>query len=258
MTSMSNEGQLAREIRKIGASGSADPAREVQSRIDSALAGCDLRERLARLEGLARELEGAEGAPAAAAASGASGEPSGATVPEMQRLVARFLGASGVTEGLSSRELADTFAAALDTLFDSVNQIVSVINVTLLGQSPELETIRKVIGSNLTGDKEFSAIKEYLERIQKAFLVGHNSFQLSAAALLQELLAELDPQLLLDSKSSGFKFGPLRKAELFDQYEEKHRRCRRWFDSGQYKERLLREFEKQCQIQFDSPSEVRP
>ena len=270
MTSMSTEGQLAQEIRRIGASGAADPGREVQSRINSALAGCDLPERLARLERLARELEGTDAAVAPPAGSAASAEaaapvapaaPSGAVAPaapvagaaeEMQQLVTRFLGQSGATEGLSSKELADKFAAALETLFDSVNQIVSVINVTLLGQSEELETIRKVIGSNLKGDKEFSAIKDYLERIQKAFLVAHNCFQVSAATLLQELLAELDPQVLLDAKSSGLKFGPLRRAELFDQYEEKHRRCKRWLDSGQYKERLLREFEKQCQINFDA------
>jgi hypothetical protein len=251
MTSMSSEGQLAREIRSIGTSGAADPGREVQSRINAALAGCDLTERLARLEGLARELEGRDAPPAGSAApAAAAGNPGAAA--EMQQLVSRFLGQSAAAEGLSSQELADKFAAALETLFDSVNQIVSVINVTLLGESQELETIRKVIGSNLKGDKEFSAIKEYLDRIQKAFLVAHNSFQGSAATLLGELLAELDPQVLLDTKSSGLKFGPLRRAELFDQYEEKHRRCRRWLDTGQYKERLLREFEKQCQIHFDA------
>lgn len=252
MTSMFTEGQLAQEIRKVGASGSADPGREVRSRINSALAGCDLPERLARLELLARELDAAPAGPAPPAAPPPPASASGTAAAEMQQLVTRFLGQSGATEGLSSQELADKFAAALETLFDSVNQIVSVINVTLLGQSEELETIRKVIGSNLKGDKEFSAIKEYLERIQKAFLVAHNCFQVSSATLLQELLAELDPQVLLDAKSTGLKFGPLRRAELFDQYEEKHRRCKRWLDSGQYKERLLREFEKQCQINFDA------
>ena len=250
MTSMSSPGQLMDKIREIAASGGADSRREVESYLESALTGCSLAERLDYLKCLARELEargGSQPVPAAVAP-----DRTGPDAGEIHHLVIRFLGQGAATEGLSSQELVEKFAASLDTLFDALNQIVSVINVTLLGQSPELETIRKVIGSNLKGDQGFGSIKEYLERIQKAFLVAHGCFQASAATTIKELLSELDPQVLASAKSSGLKFGPLRKAELFEQYEEKYGRCKRWFDSGQYQERLLREFEKQCQIHFDA------
>jgi hypothetical protein len=249
MTSQSSPAQLTQEIREIVALGGSDSRSKVECHLDSALSGCDLAGRLSYLESLARELETgvAQGGPAAGAPV-----PAAPAAGAIHGLVARFLGQSAAAEGLSSRELEESFAAALDTLFDALNEIVSVINVTLLGQSPELETIRKVIGSNLKGDQGFSSLKEYLERIQKAFLVAHGCFQLSSATIMKELLSELDPQLLNSAKNSGLRFGPLRKAELYEQYEEKHARCRRWFDSGQYKERLLREFEKQCQIHFDT------
>ena len=178
--------------------------------------------------------------------------PEAAPLPDgIHQLVSRFLGsAKSDTSAIAPRELAEKFAGSLNALFDSVNQIVSVINVTLLGKSSELETIRKVIGENIQGETEYESIKEYLERIKKAFLVSHQSFQLAASSVVEELLTEMDPETLAKESSAGFKFGPLRKAELFDQYAEKHARCKRWLSSGACREKLLREFERHCQLHF--------
>jgi len=204
------------------------------------LSGCEPRERLRLLETLCQRFECEASPPGAGSAA----------EQEMRRLVLHFLGGAGAAGTLSSGELLEKFAGSLEVLFNSLNEIVSVINVRLLGQSPELETIRKVIGTNIELGEDNLPVKEYLDQIRHAFLAAHSSFQLAAATLIAELLAELDPAALLQEKSSGLKFGPLRKAELFERYQEKHARCSRWFASGQYKESLLREFEKNCRHSF--------
>jgi hypothetical protein len=48
----------------------------------------------------------------------------------------------------------------------------------------------------------------------------------------------------------GFRFGPMRKADSFDCYSEKHAVLTRWIESGHFNERLLREFEKLCQRSY--------
>ncbi|MFZ4858667.1 MAG: hypothetical protein ACOYL3_19985 [Desulfuromonadaceae bacterium] len=171
---------------------------------------------------------------------------------DIYQLVSRFLGKENEVGNYSSQELAEKFSGSLDALFDSVNQIVSVINTNLLGQSQELETIRKVIGANIKGDTGYASIKDYLDRIQKAFLAAHNSFQIAAKIVIGEVLNELDPEHLDVSKTSMLKIGPLRKADLFEQYDEKYQRCKRWYTTGQFRERLLREFENQCQLNLNA------
>jgi hypothetical protein len=237
--------KLTRGIRSV-ATLADDPEREVESYLEKELRHLDAAERLQHLEQVARQLTTAPHPEPVTA--GSVEFPAGSAV---QGMVARFLGSAVGSEELAPAELADKFGAALDTICESLNQIVSTISVSLLGESPELETIRKVIGWNLQGEAGYATIKEYLEGIQKAFLVAHCSFQRAAETVFGELLSELDPAAQPQGKISGLKFGPLRKAELYDQSLEKHQRCRRWLASGQHRERLLREFERECRLRFD-------
>lgn len=230
---------LDRELRLLARPGAPEPEAAISSYLAAELSGRDPGERLRILDELSRRF--AEPDPAEAPAAQGE-EPAGRE--EMTRLVQQFLG-QPAGSGVSDPAIVENFARSLDLLFNSLNEIIAVINVRLLGESPELETIRKVIGKNLElGDK--LSIKEYLDQIQRAFLAAHSSFQSAAGTVISELLAELDPALLEQGKSGGLKFGPLKKAELFEQYAERHARCRRWLESGQYKESLLREFEKNC------------
>lgn len=242
--------KLAFEVRRLASSGVSDLESVVDEFLAGELHGAGLEERLRILELLAQQF----GAPTPGMGSNAGVEKTDPTSSlDVTRLVSLVLGKNLSDDDINSREIYGKFSQALTTLFDTLNEIISVINITLLGQSPELETIRKVIGSNIDGDAAKVSLKEYLDRIQTAFLVAHSSFQAATATVIAEVLAELDPQPLSAAKSSGFKFGPLRKAELFEQYEEKYARCRKWFDSGAFKERLLREFEKNCQKTFNAP-----
>ncbi len=241
---------LARGVRSIGSSCPSDLESAVEGYLDRELGALPQAERLHLLESLAERFDRPE--PVVVATTMGSQATTQASA-DVTRLISLFLGKAIGTTEIGSDEISGKFAQSLNTLFDTLNEIISVINVTLLGQHPELATIRKVIGSNLEEGAGGASLKDYLDQIKQAFQVAHQSYQVAATAVLDELLTELDPESLAQAKSSGLKFGPLRKAELFEMYEERHARCRRWFSSGQLTERLLRDFEKQCQQTFKSP-----
>jgi hypothetical protein len=69
-------------------------------------------------------------------------------------------------------------------------------------------------------------------------------------SVVGEMLSELDPETLASSTKSILNFGPMRKAEIFEAYQVKYQECRKWFDTGRFSEKLLREFEKICQKNY--------
>ncbi len=169
---------------------------------------------------------------------------------EAARFLSLLLGKKLSAEGLSTDEMTQKFVEAFTTIFDTLNRINTVIQTSLLGQGSELETIRQVIGAQIERVEGTSSVKEYLDKIQEAFLVAHTSFQLAARNIVTAMLRELDPEAIEASLKPGFRFGPMRKAELFDSYSEKHEVLTRWIESGHFNERLLREFEKLCQRSY--------
>jgi len=230
--------KLAGDIKNIYRS---DPSRSevlIASYLEQQFQGISAEERLALLEKLAHHFKDG---------SLRTHRPTGLESSEASRLFSLLLGHKISIGDLSSADLSAKFAHSLNTIFDSLNQIIGVINHTLLGREPELETIRHIIGSDLGGEAKPESLQSYLDQIQEAFLVAHQAFQQAAKAKVSEILAELDPERISAQTDGGLKFGPLRKAELFDVYKEKFQSCKSWLESGRLTEGLLREFEKTCQ-----------
>jgi hypothetical protein len=148
---------------------------------------------------------------------------------------------------LSSPELLLRLAESLNTIFNKLNQIVGLINSAFNSQAKGDETIRQVIGGHLEGADQLKSLESYLEQINKAFLVSQESFKAAAKRIVAVILRELDPARISQSAESGLKFGPLRKAEIFEIYENKYKICQKWFESGRFMADFLREFEKNCQ-----------
>ena len=114
-------------------------------------------------------------------------------------------------------------------------------------------TIRGIIGSNfekIEASGTHDSLQSYLDQIQDAFLVAHQSFQQAAQTRVRQILDELDPKRISDLSKGGYKFGPFRKAELFEVYKEEFKVCKAWFESGRFANELLREFEKTCQKSY--------
>jgi hypothetical protein len=119
-----------------------------------------------------------------------------------------------------------------------------------LGEKGELQTIRHIIGAHVEGQKSYDSLKSYLDQIQEAFLISHRAFQEAATMKVAQILSELDPDRIAQATDKGMKFGPLYKAELFEEYKASYRGCRTWFESSRFKQDLLREFEKICQKSY--------
>ncbi len=238
--------KLAQDVRGLNRSRPQCLEEAVEHYLEGELRETPFPERLSLLHDLVGKFSGDTGGDAAPAFA----FNSSLNQEEMARVISLLSGTSTDLSGISPRELSEKFAASLNTLFDALNQMIGVIQANLLGEKPELETIRHVIGSQIEGRAGEASLESYVERIRQAFLVSHQAFQEAGRSVVGEMLDALDPDSLAGPARSFLSFGPMRKAEILDSYREKYRECREWFDSGRFAERLLREFEKTCQQRY--------
>ena len=165
----------------------------------------------------------------------------------LTRLFSLVLGDKVTRADLSSADLLQRLAESLNTIFDALNKLVAVIDSTLLGKNRGEETIRQVIGFHLEGQDQTESLQTYLGQISKAFLLAQQAFKKAAHQIVGEILSELDPDKISQEVRSGLRFGPLRKAELYDTYEQNFKKCRQWYEAGRFLQDLQRAFEKYCQ-----------
>ncbi len=230
--------ELSKEVKAIYTS---DPSRSellMEKYLEEKLKGFPPADKIATLEKLAHQF-GNEDSPIQANLI--------APPEEFSSLFSLLLGHRISSTDLCSAEFWQKFASSLNTVFDTLNQIIGVIHATLLGRKAELETIRQIIGSSLEKEGKPESLLGYLDQIREAFLVSHRAFQQAALDRMKAVLSELDPKRLEAEGKGGLKFGPFLKAELFDSYKEKFKKIGSWMDSDRFREELLREFEKNCQ-----------
>ncbi len=164
----------------------------------------------------------------------------------LSRISLLLLGKDVSHADVTSEELLKRLAESLNTVFDTLNQLIKVINMTLFSSDHEDRTIRFMIGSHVEGRDRAQSLESHLGQIQKAFLITQQAVKNAAQTKVEEILDELDPERISASGSGGIKFGPLRKAECFERYERKFQTFRKWFESGRFLDAFLREFEKNC------------
>jgi hypothetical protein len=241
--------RLSKRITEIARHGRPDLADTVESYLSDELKDLAREERVVVIEEIIRHIEGMTEQSAAA--------------PEIKpaqskRLVSLLLGKGFDSSSLSPDELSAKLAKSLNTVFDTLNQIVAVINSTLLGSKGEQETIRHIIGAEMKGERVDRSLQEYLDQVQEAFLIAHKAFRQAAEEVIRQIFSELDPGKLAPSNDGLLRFGPLRKAELFEVYREKFQRCENAFETGRLAEALLREFEKACQKFYKMETRRKP
>lgn len=233
---------LKEEILRIYQSNPKRAERLVEDYLDETLKDYPLSEKISLLEDLLRQFE--------LPPSQEVRKEIPFDSKEFSRLFSLIFGERLAEIDFSSPQLLEKLAQSLNTIFDSLNEIIQVINQALLGKKPELETIRHIIGSQLEGDEGRDSLQNYLSRIKEAFLLAHKAFQEAAHIKMLEILKELHPDTFESEGTKGLRFGPFRKAELFEKYREKFQSLKKWFDSGRFDEELLREFEKICQKRY--------
>lgn len=229
---------LANEIRTIYQSDPGKAETLIEAYIEQRLRECSPGERLTLIGTLTHHFE---------RVSPKTHPDLSLDSEEISELFSLLLGRRLSIKEFSSEELLKKLAHSLNTVFDTLNQIVGVINTTLSGNMADFQTIRHIIGSNLAGEAPSHSLQDYLDQIRKAFLITHNAFKQAAETKVGEILAELNPDRIEATVGGGLKFGPLRKAELFDTYKEKFQACKSCLESGRFTEELSREFERMCQ-----------
>jgi len=230
--------KLADNIRQIYAADPLQAEPAIETYLDSSWRTFPAEERINCLEKLIREFSGF-----------ALPTAFDSVIEEevLTRLFSLVLGGRISEFDLSSQELLPRLAESLNTIFNKLNQIVGLINSAFNSKSKGDETIRRVIGGHLEGEDQLKSLESYLGQINRAFLVTQEAFKAAAKRIVAVILRELDPDMISKSADGGLKFGPLRKAEIFEIYENKYKICQKWFESGRFMTDFLREFEKKCQ-----------
>jgi hypothetical protein len=176
--------------------------------------------------------------------------PGGQTEEEiLTEVFTLLLGRQVAHLDLPAPELLERLAASLNTVFDSLNRLIGAIQSTLMGGNDPDKTIRHVIGNHLDveGVDRLKFLENHIGQIGRAFLLTQQAFKTAAERTIHKLLQELDPATIRKDPSPTLRFGPLRKAEWFETYEQKFQRCQKWFESGRFMEDLMREFERVCE-----------
>ncbi len=215
-------------------------ADSVEAFLDEQMAGLDRRARLEALQTVVDRLEG----------TCRPLPPSETDEEVLTRVCSLLLGRRVSMDDLSSSELLEKLAESLNTIFNTLNQLISVINMTFTGEGSPEQTIRQVIGFRLEGEGQGSSLETYLGQISNAFLTSQQSFKEAAYAKIKQVLGVLDPEQLAAEVGKGLKFGPLKKAQMFEIYEQRYEQIQKWFSSGRFMEDFIREFEKNCQTKF--------
>jgi hypothetical protein len=165
----------------------------------------------------------------------------------LSRLFSLVLGDKVKPSDMSSKELLERLADSLNTIFDSLNNLVKIINLTLQGNNNPQDTIRHIIGYQIDGVGSTQSLESYIGQITNAFLTAHHAFQKAAEKIVSQMLHEFDPQQLRQNNKGGLKFGALRKADAFERFQQKFEACQQWYKTGRFLKDFLREFEKNCQ-----------
>ena len=229
---------LADTIRQLYAREPSQAAPLIEAYLQGELQGLDARERLTVLARLEMVFSKAE-----------PGSATGFDEDFTKSLLPLLLGKDIAATDLPTQELLTRLAQSLNTIFNTLNELIKVINTTLGGSTSGDETIRQIIGGSLEAEGERRSLEEYLDQIRKAFLTAQQASKDATRTIAGYILNELDPKGM-EQATGGFRIGLLKKAEAFDLFEEKYQRVRKWFDSERFLLDFLRQFEKYCQKSF--------
>ena len=155
--------QLEAEIQKIYTADPTDAEQRIQSHLNGRLAFMPLTERIGLLKQVAVQFD-----PNASPAV----PPARVQEDMLADLFLLFLGEKASSVEMQSEKQLERLADALNTIFDSLNELIDVINTTLKGTASQQETIRGLIGMRLSDEGEGVSLGAHLGQIKQAFLLS--------------------------------------------------------------------------------------
>ena len=233
--------ELAAEIKAFSAASAGKAEELIEDRLKVRLDGLPAAESLGVLDALRERFRGSP----AGVSHAEHEQPRNAAL--LSDLFTLLLGHRVSKTDLDSPEVVEVLARALNTIFDSLNEVVSTINKTFGDETDTLQTIRHVICSNLGCEGPSQPLESYLRQIKEAFLTASQAFKMAAQNEVGKILEELDPDRIASEVGKGFGLGFMRKSDHFDAYRARFEQFRKWLQSGRFIEDLSREFERNCQ-----------
>jgi len=229
--------QIMEDIEGICSSAPSRAETLVESYLEHQLGSLSMPERIACLEKLTSSNHPAGEEPVS------PGFPSGDALP---RLISLLLGRTVSANDLTSQEVTTRLVESFNIIFNNLNKLIESINARLYGDDIGEQTIRQLIGSQIEGTTQQNSLESYIGKIDQAFLTSHKAFSAAAKSIVSQVLEELDPEKIRSAGAGGLKIGVLKKADCFDQFDEKYRVVKKWLQSDRFVDKLLREFEKNC------------
>jgi len=164
----------------------------------------------------------------------------------LARVIKLLLGRNVTQADMNSDELMETLAGSIDTVFETLNQLIGTINTTFMGKQDPDQAIRQVIGYHLEGASHERALDSYIGQIGKAFYASQQASKQAAHAKVKEILNQLSPEKIARDAAASM-LSPMKKSKYYDEYVHKFEKLEKWFESGRFMESFLREFERNCQ-----------
>jgi hypothetical protein len=235
--------ELAANLREIYRSGISKAESRMEDHLESRLEGLPTAERVRILETLHSEFPGSIKQRTNEAALD---NPTGAEVyAKIYSLV--FAKKVEQKDLSSSNELLTRMTESLKTIFDAVNELLNATNVVLNSGIPSEQTIRHLIGLHMRGGNQTKSLEKYISRIKIAILSSHDAYKEAVLSRVMNILLELSPDCIEKQCGKSIRFGPFRKAELFDMYQSRFNDVRKQCESGKFMEEFLTEFESALQ-----------
>jgi hypothetical protein len=234
--------QLEAEIKDIYMANPADAKRRIETHLHSCLAFMPIARRIDLLKQVVVQLD-----PDVSQAT----PPARVQSDILSDLFMLFLGEKASSMEIESEKQFERLADALNTIFDSLNELIDVIHTTLRGTASQQETIRGLIGRRISNEKTGVSLGEHLGQIKQAFLLSREALKDAARSIIKEILDELDPERM-EKEQKTPRLSPFRKAERLAVLKEKHTRCHHWLESDRFEQKLMQEFERHCSNHFGS------
>lgn len=234
---MPSTAQISDEIRTIYRQETGDGFVNIEAYLEQLLGTLPSSERLHILQNISEEFAD-------------NGEPQQLLTTDagnqLLRFISLILGQKVGVGEVADKQLQEKLCISLNTIFDTLNDLLQAINSTLSRGNGFDETIRHVLRKQLDEPGDDKPLDLYIDQIRKSFFTSYESFKEAHLLIMDKVLEELSPEKSTSKCAGGLKFGALRKAEAFDHYTQLYESLHSWHESGRGLDEYLRLFEKQC------------
>ena len=237
---------LKRELKAVYANNT--DAGAIEAHLNKVLADLDKDSRQEVLDRLIQEFEHGTPAMPRSPITAEDSTQENMTIGDhvLARVIKLLLGREVSQADMNANEFLESLSESINMVFEALNQLISTVNITLVGKQDSDQTIYQAVGYHLEGAGHGRTLDRCIRQIDKAFYESLQASRRAAHAKVKEIINELNPENIVRD-AMATRLNPMRKSKYYDEYVHKFEKIENWFVSGRFMEYFLREFEKNCQ-----------